>query len=95
MNIRVLNGGYYPLSGREYKFLVVDDELVVGNFFVHKMLAASAFGTEEVAPTAAGGVTVAGGIVSFDWMSSGYSLITPEALRAGLEQRLREALRLQ
>lgn len=95
MKIRLLSGGYYRHGGgSEYKFLVVNGELVVGNFFLHKMLAKSAFETEEVTPTAAGKVTIVDGSVSFDWMSSGYSLITPDGQRAHLEQHLRELLRL-
>lgn len=78
-----------------YKFLVVNDELVVGEFDIHPMLAEAAFGTERIVPTAAGQVITRGSkLFRFEWKSGCYRVTTPEDQRAGLEKLLRELLHL-
>ncbi len=95
MKTRVLDGAEdSPYGFHVYKFLVVNEELVVGEFDIHPMLAAAAFGTKKIVPTAAGQVIVYREHIKFEWKSGCYRLTTPEDQRAGLEQLLRDALRL-
>lgn len=85
MNVRKLHGGYRRPGGVVYKFLAVGDELVVGDFFQHKMLAKAAFGTEEVILTAAGDVVLQSGTMDIDWCSGGYIFLTPEDRRPEIQ----------
>lgn len=96
MKVKIVEGNYVCENFVLYKFLIVNDELIVGRFGSHIDLAAAAFASPAplLHPSAAGEVIVHKSGVMWQWKSGFYQVETRPEDRLEVECLLRKALAL-